>query len=144
MEVVYLKLTNGDELFAKCMGEEKGSILLDDVMAMEIIATSDDSTKYMFMSRYSPYGNNHSMALEQSKVVFMSEVTDIVRSHYETSLQYANQISDDKFQEGIAEATKYLNFVLEQQKKKIKDPDIFDTVRDRVLGTFESDSTTKH
>src|SRR4051812_17003340 len=117
MDIVYLKLTNGDELFAQLIGEEDGKVLLSDVMVMETIHTEGD-LKYLFMSRYTPYGELHSMSLDRTALLFMQEASEVIRNHYTISVQYAKTISDGRFDEGIADASRYLSHVLERHDKK--------------------------
>jgi hypothetical protein len=112
MEIVYLKLINGDELFGQCVGEENGQVFLNDVFIMETYQTEED-TKYLFMTRYSQYSNDHSMVLNRDVIIFMAEATEIVKLHYERSVEYANKIADDKFMIGISNATKHLARSLE-------------------------------
>lgn len=143
MEVIFIKLTNGDELFAKCVSQEGDVLYLDDPMIMETISTTDEAVKYLFMGRYSQYGKVHSISIERSKIVFIGDVTETIQSHYEMSVKYASEISDEKFQEGIAEATKYLSSVLKKNKKTVES-ETFESVKDRIFGTFLTDTNTKH
>lgn len=143
-DIVYLKLTNGDELFAIRIGEEGDKVFLSDVMVMETIQTDGDM-KYLFMSRYTQYGTLHSMALEKSNIIFIQDASAVVKNHYRISVQYAEKISDNRFNEGITEASNYLSKVLtKDDKKRSNENESFETVKDRVLGKFESNSNTKH
>lgn len=143
MDIVYIKLMNGDELFARCIGEENGMVFLDDVMLMETIMTNDEAVKYLFMSRYSPYGIRHSMSIDRAKIVFIHEVTETVKAHYEMSVKYAEKIIDEKIQEGIATATKHLSAILKKQQKRHGE-EIIENVQDQVLSRFFTDTSTKH
>lgn len=143
-DIVYLKLINGDELFANRIGEEDNHIFLNNVMIMETIQT-DGNMKYLFMSRYSQYSDMHSMSLDKSCIVFIHEASSIVKNHYSISVQYAKQISDERFTSGIADASKFLSLILKKDQKRTDTSDeSFEGVKDRILGTYESKSGTKH
>lgn len=144
-DIVYLKLTNGDELFANRVGEEDNKIFLDDVMVMETISVDGDM-KYLFMARYTQYSDLHSLSLDKANVVFCHEASGVIKNHYGISVQYAKQISDNKFRDGITEASKYLTFILKKhnEQQSFSEKESFETVKDRILGTFESNSNTKH
>lgn len=134
MEVVHLKLINGDELFAKLISEQGGLVHLDDVMQMETIQSQEETVKYLFMSRYSPYSKLQSMSIARSQIVFILEVDETVKIHYETSVQYATQIADRKFLEGIADATKFLAKAIVK-----KDVQTYQTtVEDTFLKTYKT------
>jgi hypothetical protein len=145
MDIVYLKLTNGDELFAELVGEEGNMILLADVMVMETIQIEGEH-KYLFMSRYNQYSDLHSLSLDKAYVIFIHEASQVTKNHYAISVQYAKQISDNRFREGISEATRYLASILKKDdsRKGMSDKESFETVKDRILGTFETNSNTKH
>jgi hypothetical protein len=143
-DIVYLKLTNGDELFATRISELNDKVFLDDVMIMETIQT-DGNMKYLFMSRFTQYSDIHSMSLDKSCIVFIHEASAVVKNHYSISVQYAKQISDERFISGIADASKYLSFILKKDQKRTETKEeSFEGVKDRILGTFESKTGTKH
>lgn len=118
MDIVYLKLQNGDELFAHRISEEGNLILLDNVMVMETVQVEAD-TKYLFMSRYTQYCDIHSISLDRSQVVFIGEVSETVQKHYLTSVRYAEQLSDARFQKGISEADRHLSALIKDRKNDI-------------------------
>lgn len=111
MDIVYLRLANGDELFANRISEEGSTILLDNVMIMETVHVEDE-TKYMFMTRYTQYCDKHSMAIERSQIIFLNEASDVVKRHYTISVQFAEEASDARLDNGIRQATSYLRKVL--------------------------------
>jgi len=137
VEIVYLKLINGDEIFAEYHGDHENTVLLSNVMIMEAISTPDETVKYLFMSRYSPYSILHSMSIDRSKIVFLSEATETVRKHYNMSVVYAIQVTDRKFQEGISEATSYIQMAI---NKIVHDDTVFED-QPLVVGP---ESQTKH
>jgi hypothetical protein len=118
LDIVYIKLVNGEELFANRISEEEGQILLDNVMCMETIHTEADS-KYMFMVRYTQYCTNHSMVLDRSQIIFINAASEIVSKHYLTSVSFAEDVSDDRFTKSISDANKYLTAVLKEKEAKI-------------------------
>lgn len=120
MDIVYLKLRNGDELFANRISEEGNLILLDNVMVMETIHTDNDM-KYLFMTRYTQYCDIHSLSLDRSLIVFIGEASEIVKKHYLISVRYAEQMSDARFYDGIADASKYLTKVLGKNETGTED-----------------------
>lgn len=145
MDIVYLRLTNGDEIFARLIGQEGSIIYLDDIMVMETIASDENAIKYLFMSRYIQYSDDNSMALDRTQIVFMKEAREEAKLHYLVSLQYAYEVSDAKFNEGMTDATMHLSKIIERHQNKMEEPkDLLESVKDRVLGTFVSDSKTKH
>lgn len=134
-EIIYIKLMNGEELFASL---EKNianqTLILNNVMIMETVGEPGEVVKYMFMSRYSPYSTNHKISVPLEKIVYWSHVTDVVEKHYRRSVEYAQNIADAKFMEGIADATSYIDMVLD--KKEQDEP---------INEQFVSDpSSTKH
>jgi hypothetical protein len=126
MDIVYLKLVTGEELFADLISKDGDILMLDNVMIMETIHSSQD-VKYMFMSRYTQYCDNHSIVIDRSNVVFMNEASEIIKKHYLISVEYADVISDERFTQGILDAQKYLSTLIRASKSK-----------------FDNDSTTKH
>lgn len=135
-DVVYIKLVNGEELFAHLVGEEDGKLLLTEPMIMETVQTEGE-TKYLFMARYTQYSEVYSMSLDKKLVVFIHDASPTVKNHYLVSVQFAKQINDTRFKDGITDATRYLNSILKNEDKKNKIPT-------ELLGSFESDSSTKH
>ena len=135
VDIVYIKLVNGEELFAELHGEHEGKLLLSDVMVMETVGV-EETVKYMFMSRYSPYSINHSMEIDKKMVIFLSEVTEITKIHYERSLTYAREVSDKTFFDGIKEASEYLEMVTEKDREKRSAKDQFTE--------FQKPQPTKH
>lgn len=130
MDIVHLRLANGDELFANRISEEGSTILLDNVMYMETIHVESD-VKYLFMSRYTQYCDKHSITIDRSQIVFLNEASETVQRHYITSVLYAESISDDRFLSGISDATDYL---LRIMRKGHRTEDT----------KFDPDSSTKH
>jgi hypothetical protein len=144
MEIIYLKLINGDELFAKLMGKENSDLLLDDVLVMETVPTGDDAVKYMFMSRYTAYSKLHSMKMDLNKIVFSGEVSETVKNHYLKSLEFAIKISDERLMDSISEASQYLSLVIDKESKKngtSKKDDLLDQLK--IFGD-RSIPPTKH
>lgn len=139
MDTVYIKLTNGDELFAELVGEEDNKVLLSNVMIMETIQTEGEM-KYLFMSRYSQYSEMHSMGIDRSIIIFMHDASDVIKTHYEISVRYAEQLSDQRFSDGIAAASRYLSAVLE----KNRDTKDEEEEEPAVVSIKSNSSSTKH
>ena len=126
MHIVHVKLKNGDELFAKLIGDDKGKLFLDDILCMEIIATETDmAMKYMFMVRWTAYNATHSMAIDKTNVLFVADVNEIVADHYRTSLAYAETVSDDRFFISIKEAERHLAKIIQNHKKEVEKSSTF-------------------
>lgn len=116
-DIIYMKLVNGDELFAKLVKITTDEVTLQDVMIMETIGGQDDAIKYMFMSRYTPYAmSHHTIKIDRRNIIMTTEVVDVVRTHYEKSLAYAQTQADEKFLEGIAEASTYLDQIIDKKE----------------------------
>lgn len=144
IDVVYVKLTNGEELFAMNHGEQDGKLLLEEVLILETIH-SDETLKYQFMSRYAPYGELPSMRIDMSNVIFVLPASEHVKMHYVASLNYARKISDERFQEGIADATNFLKKVMaKDEKKRQAAAATVDNFLENFLSRYEPDSNTKH
>lgn len=117
-DIIYLKLVTGEELFAMVEKKSPEDMILNDVMIMETVGEPGDTVKYMFMSRYTPYTNNHKIRIGWDKIIYTSTVTDVVETHYRKSLSYAKNIADAKFMEGIADATSYIDMVLDKKENE--------------------------
>jgi hypothetical protein len=81
--------------------------------------------------------------------MFMKEPKEVSKLHYETSLRYAEEISDQRMDAGILDASEHLGRIIDKHRaKKNRVPELNDTVEDvkaRLLNEFAtSKSDTKH
>jgi len=91
--------------------EENGTtIQIQNVLIMETIEANE--SRYMFMTRYTPFSLVHSIQIPRSQTVFVSPVADAVENHYRHALEFCITHSDKTFLKGIEMATTHLVKVL--------------------------------
>jgi hypothetical protein len=141
--IIHIKLLTGEDIFGQEITITKDYVVVREVLIMETIQS--DESKYMFMTRYSPFSNESSISIPYPQVVFISPVTEAVKDHYIHALQFCLTRSDENFQEGISAATKYLKKVLAKQEpaesidEELSPNDINDWIESVI-----KPSTTKH
>lgn len=143
--IIHIKLLTGEDIFGQEVIITKEHVVVSEVLIMETIQS--DESKYMFMTRYTPFSKESSISIPYPQVVFISPVTEAVKDHYIHALQFCLTRSDDNFQEGIAAATKYLKKVLAKKEaaevvpldEELSQNDINDWIE-----SITKPSTTKH
>ena len=110
MNILHLRLSTGEDIFGQEVTIKDGLVILNEVLVMETI--QNDESKYMFMTRYTPFSENKTIAIPAIQIVYYGAVTDVVKNHYIHSLEFCQSMSDDNFKEGIETATSYLKKIL--------------------------------
>lgn len=119
--IVHIRLFSGDELFGRLIGEENGVLFLEDLMVMETLAVNNDEvSKYLFMSRWVQYCDDHSMVIGRDEVMYVKVPTDAVKNHYRVSLEFAQKVSDHTLETGIRDATAYLKKIIDKESHVVE------------------------
>lgn len=114
MNILHLKLSTGEDIFGQEVTIKDGLVILHEVLVMETIQSEE--SKYMFMTRYTPFQENKTIAIPAIQIMFYGAVTDVVKNHYINSLEFCHKMSDENFNEGIQSATGYLKRVLASEQ----------------------------
>lgn len=113
MGVQYIRLLSGDEIIGEIESESPDYIKIARPLSMESGVDEDDPTRrYVFMSRFSPYGSISAVKIKQSAVLFTAPASPEVVRYYEASLMYCEKYTDAKFSEGITDTTEQIEETL--------------------------------
>ncbi len=144
--IYHIKLTTGEDIFGQLIETGKTSIEMREVLVMETISFQE--SKYMFMTRYTPFSDSPNILINKDQIVFGGEVSEVVKNHYETSLSYCQLHSDSKFEEGIVSGTTFLAKMIAKEFQENETDMVIDSEElgdrgDRLLAKLKS-SSTKH
>lgn len=113
-EIYYLRLNTGDEIIGRVIEENPNTfqLILDNPLKIEV--SEDNDSSMIFFSRYNPYSNDTSIAINMTSIVLFQTASDVVSDYYIKSVDFCKSYIDKQFKKGIASATSYVDKVLKQ------------------------------
>jgi hypothetical protein len=142
-EVIFLKLVSGEEIICGFEADDGVSLTVTDPLCMESGIDDDDpSRRYVFMSRYSPYGQDPHIVIKHAAVVFHVPVSGMVARYYDASLKYCKLFTDPKFVDGIMTTTEQIEGSLKDENPQPNDDNRASEMLARALAL--TSNTTCH
>ncbi len=114
-QLLYLKLSNGDDIVGDCLGEDEGHtmVFIKYPMLIAEVVNPLTQTLYLMLSKYMVFGKDAVIPIKTDQIIMMSFAMDEMKSFYNNSVVYHREIGEKtiirELNKGNEQIVSYIN-----------------------------------